>query len=372
MKIPLCTPDIGEKELKAAAEVLKSGWLADGPKSKEFEEKFAKYIGTKHAITLNSCTSALFLALKAQGIVGDVIMPSFTFVASANAAVTAGAQPIFADVDYDTCNIDIDKLQEMITPATEAIMPVHYAGQSANMKAIMDIAEDNDLKVIEDSAETIGGTFAGKKTGTFGVGCFSFYPTKNIATGEGGMVTTDDEKLAKDISRLKAHGVDKSAYEREQSERPWYRAATAAGYNFRMPDVLAAIGAVQMEKIDEMNDKRRAHAQYLTKNLVDDNIDVPVETKDCKHVYQMYTIKVKGIDRNSFVKALRKEGIGASVHFDPPVHKQPYYLAFRKGTMDVTEKVAESIVTLPMFPSLTREELDFIIETVEKTVNSLK
>jgi len=372
MKIPLCKPFIGDEEIQLVQEVLKSGWLAHGPKTKQFEQDFAKCIGVKKAVSLNSCTSALYLALKALDIKGEIILPSFTFVASANAIVTAGAKPVFADIDYDTCNINPREIEKKITDKTEAIMPVHFAGQSCRMDEIMEIAEKNNLMVIEDSAEAIGATFKGKKTGSFGIGCFSFYPTKNITTGEGGMVTTNDEELANIISTLRAHGISSSTFEREKKQKPWLRAAVLAGYNFRLCDVLAAIGVVQLKKIDEMNEKRRKHAEYLSKNLKSDKIDLPVEDKDCKHVYQMYTIKVKGINRTTFVRKLNDKGIQASVHFDPPVHLQPYYLNMDcKGKLPVTEKVSDSIVTLPMYPSMTKEELDYIITSVEEAIKNV-
>jgi perosamine synthetase len=370
MKIPLCIPFIGEEELKEIGEVLKSGWLAHGPKVKEFEGMFAEYIGTKYAVSLNSCTSALQLALEAQRITKEVILPSFTFVASANAVVRAGATPVFVDIEYDTCNIDPKKIEEAVTEKTEAIMPVHYAGQSCRMDEIMEIAEKYGLKIIEDSAETLGGTFMGEKTGTFGTGCFSFYPTKNITTGEGGMLTTNDEELADNVRTLKAHGISSSAFERERKEKPWLRAATCAGYNYRMCDVLAAIGIAQLKKAERMNELRIRHARYLNKELGSvEGIETPVELKECKHVYQMYTIKLsQNIDRTKFISLLRQSGIGASVHFDPPVHLQPFYKSYAGHNLAVTEKVSKAIVTLPMYPQLNREELYFIISNVSDSI----
>ena len=371
--IPLCVPDIGEEELQAVQEVLRSGWLTHGPKTGEFEERFAEYIGVKRAVAMNSCTSALFLAIKAQGITGEVILPSFTFVASANAVVTAGAIPVFADIEYDTCNIDPTSTEERITPRTEAIMVVHYGGQSCRMDRIMSIAEKHGLALIEDSAETIGGEFRGRKTGSFGTGCFSFFPTKNITTGEGGMLTTNDEAFADRVKALVGHGIFSNTFQREKAERPWFRAASLAGYNFRMSNILGALGVEQMKRIEQLNEARRRHAAYLSSQLADvTGIDLPVETDGCKHVYQMYTIKVKPpVDRNRFVLELREKGIGASVHFDPPVHLQPYYQERYggNGNLPVTEQVAERIVTLPMFPGLTDEQVEKIAEGVKEAVS---
>ncbi|MBI2673317.1 DegT/DnrJ/EryC1/StrS family aminotransferase [Candidatus Woesearchaeota archaeon] len=368
MKVPLCKPYFDEKENEAVKEVLDSGWLAHGPKTKEFEKLFADYIGVKHAIAVNSCTSGLQLALHASDLRGEVIIPSFTFVATANAVINAGCKPIFADIKYDTCNIDPDDVENKITKDTVAIMPVHYAGQSVDMDRIMDLANKHNLVVIEDSAETIGGTFNDKKTGGFGIGVFSFYPTKNITTAEGGMITTNDSELAHKIEALKAHGVSSSAFERERKEKPWLRDAIYSGYNYRLPDVLAALGIVQLKKLEEMNRLRRAHACYLNENLSKEFMDLPVEDARAKHVYQMYTIKLHdNIDRTKFLKFLRDKEIGASVHFDPPVHKQSFYKN-HNASLPVTEKVSEKIVTLPMFPGLKKEELDYIIKVINEAI----
>lgn len=373
MNIPLCIPNIGEEELSEVKKVLDSGWLAHGPKTKEFEEEFAKYISVKNAVSVNSGTSALQLAIKSLNKHGEIIVPSFTFVASVNAIINADCKPVFADIKYDTCNIDPADVKKKVTSRTIAIMPVHYAGQACEMSKLIEISEKNNLEIIEDSAETIGGTYKDKKTGSFGIAnCFSFYPTKNITCGEGGMVTTDDKEIASKIATLKAHGISSSAYEREKKEKPWLRIADLAGFNYRLCDILAAIGLVQLKRLDKMNEARRKHAVYLNKNLDFEYIDLPVEQKDCKHVYQMYTIKVSNkIDRTKFVLELRKKGIGASVHFDPPVHLQSFY-ANKNYKLPVTEKVANSIVTLPMYPQLKKEELDFVIESVKDVLKICK
>ncbi len=371
--IPLCPPNVGDEELQAVKEVLNSGWLAEGPKNKEFEEQFAKYIGVTEAVTLNSCTAALFLAVKGLGIKGEVILPSFTFVASANAIVTAGATPVFAEVEYDTCNVDAADIERRITPRTEAIMPVHFGGQAVDMDAIMNIAAKHKLAVIEDSAETIGGTFKNKKTGAFATGCFSFFPTKNMTTGEGGMLTTNDHQLAEKVRALAGHGISKSTLQREKEKKPWLRSAMYAGYNFRLSNILAAIGVEQLKKLDAMNRMRREHAAYLSKGLAGvAGIELPVEKQDRLHVYQMYTIKVKK-NRDEIVLKLREKGIGASVHFDPPVHLQAFYqenYGIKKGDFPITERIADSIITLPMYPTMKQSDLDFIVETVKNIVNS--
>jgi perosamine synthetase len=372
MKIPLCIPSIDENDIASVVETLKSGWLAHGPKVNEFQSFFSSYIGTKHAIPVNSWTSGAHLIIQALGIKGEIIIPSFSFVATANVCVTAGARPVFCDIDYETCTINPDEIDKLITEKTEAIMPVHYAGQTANMKAISKIAERNNLHIIEDSAECIGGTYDGKKAGSFDIGCFSFYPVKNIATGEGGMVTTNDDVLAEKIRILSAHGITNTAFSRLNDQEPWEREAIMAGYNFRMSDINAALGVTQMKKLDYMNKQRRIHASYLTKSLNEiEGIIPPVEAENCFHVYQMYTIKVERVDRSKFIHMLRDIGIGASVHFDPPIHLQPAYKG-QGGELPVTEKVARSIVTLPMYPELTQKQLDYIIMNVEKCASACR
>lgn len=373
MEIPLCIPFIEKEEINSVTKVLASGWLAHGPAVKEFEKKFAEYNNVKHAVSVNSCASALFLSIKALGVKGEIILPSFTFVASANAVLTTECKPVFADIEHDSCNVDPESIKKLVNKNTVAIMPVHFAGQSCRMDEIMEIAEENNLFVIEDSAEAIGAEYKGKKTGSFGIGCFSFYPTKNMTTGEGGMITTNDSELADKMKAIRAHGIQSSAFEREKEKKSWYREASYAGYNFRMPDILAAIGVEQLKKLDEMNKMRRKNAEYLNKGLEKINwIETPVEEKDCKHVYQMYTLKVKEEEkRNKLVNYLREQGIMASVHFDPPVHSQKLYKGFvtDEQKLDVTEDVVKKIVSLPMYPKMNTKELDYIIEKVS-TFNS--
>ncbi|MEE9151634.1 MAG: DegT/DnrJ/EryC1/StrS family aminotransferase [Thermoplasmata archaeon] len=371
--IPLGQPYIDDKEIKLVKEVLESGWLAHGPKNKEFEESFSRYIGTEYAVSLNSCTSALHLSIEAQNLRGEVILPSFTFVASANAVITGGCKPIFVDIEKDTRNIDPNKIEDKITDKTVAIMPVHYAGQSCKMDEIMEIAERHDLVVIEDSAEAIGAEFDNQKTGSFSIGCFSFFPTKNMTTGEGGMLTTNDEELAEKVRTYRGHGIQSSTWSREAEQKPWIRECVLPGYNFRLCDVLAAIGIEQLKKLDEMNSLRRKHAEYLNKRLDFDEIETPIEMYRCKHVYQMYTIIVD-VDRTEFISGMRDCGIGVSVHFDPPVHLSPYYANFgyTRGDLQVTEEVTNSIVTFPMYPQLTKDQLDTIISSTEEVLRSCR
>jgi dTDP-4-amino-4,6-dideoxygalactose transaminase len=375
LHVPLAAAEITADDERSVLEALRSGWLTHGPYNAQFEEAFAAYTGTRHAISTNSCASALHASLLALGVRGEVILPSFTFVASANAVVTAGATPVFVDIDPDTCNIQTAAIEKAVSSRTEAIMPVHFAGQACNMDAIAAIAARHQLVVIEDSAEAIGAEYGGRKTGTFGaVGCFSFYPTKNMTTGEGGMVTTDDEQLANRIRTLTAHGISSSALARERQEQPWLRASTVAGYNFRLSNVLAALGLSQLSRLDNMNALRREHAAAYLEGLHGfEELVLPVEADRCFHVWQMFTVKLQGLDRTRFLGQLRDAGVGATVHFDPPVHRQPFYESregFRVRDLPVTERIASTIVTLPLWPSMAPEQRRHVTESVIAAVTT--
>ena len=376
-EIPLCIPNIGNEEIRELKKVLKSHWLAHGPKNEEFEREFANYIGTKRAVTLNSCTSALFLAILAQDITEEIILPSFTFVASANAIVTAGAKPIFVDINPDDFCIDHKEIEKRITKNTQAIMVVHYAGQSCQMDKIINIAGKYNLKIIEDSAQAIGATYNNRKTGSWATGCFSFFPTKNITTGEGGMITTNDDTFADKVKAMASHGIPGTTLSRKDTKKPWEREAIYAGYNFRMSNILAAIGVEQLKKLDEMNKKRRENAFYLNNKLSGiDEIIVPLESQDCYHTYQMYVIRLKDSSlRDNLLFKLKSYGIGASVHYDPPVHLHPYYMknfGSKVGDLAVTEEVCKSAITLPMFPQLKKQQLKKIVQTLGKSILEIR
>jgi len=363
--VPLSLPCVGEAEAEAVSHVLQSGWLAQGPEVKVFERDFAAYIGVDHAVALNSATSALQLALIAHGASGEVILPSFTFSASANAVVTAGCTPVFADIDAATLCINPIAIEEAVSRKTIAIMPVHFAGQACDMASIMELAEKHGLMVLEDSAEAIGATYKEKKAGAYGTGCFSFFPTKNMTCGEGGMLTTNDANLAERVRTLRGHGIASTTYDRLTEGKPWAREATMPGYNFRMPDILAAVARVQLNKLDAMNEKRRSHASWLNEQLRQlEGVRLPFPPKDGSHVYQMYTVILNPelYDRDAIVLGMRQQGVHASVHFDPPVHQQRYYRDnFVSARLPVTESIAKSIVTLPLFPDMTKAMLGRVV-----------
>ena len=366
MNIPLCRPCVDDAEIDAVAAVLRGGWYAHGAANTAFEQAFTELLGVEHAVSLNSCTSALFLALMANRIRGEVIIPAFTWVATANAVVTAGATPVFADIEPAGRMLDPEAVEAAITPRTEAIIAVHYAGQCANMWRLTDIARRHRLLLIEDSAETLGATHHGRQAGAFGIGCFSFFPTKNITTGEGGMLTCRDGDLAAQVRTLASHGVTTSTLEREKHRLPWAKQAAIAGFNFRMSNILAAIGVQQMKKLSGMNGARQRLAMHYEQRLAGcEAITVPAVLAGNTHVYQMYTLLVPADQRDKLVAALNAQGIGASVHFAPPVHRHPAYHGLAPGQpLPVTEDVAARSVTLPIYPGMTLVQADMVADAV--------
>lgn len=365
--IPLAIPQIDLEEETTVLEVLKSGWLTHGPYNEKFEKKFAQYIGAKEAIAMNSCTSALEISLKANDIQGDVIIPSFTFVATANSVINAGANPLFCDVDFDTRNMTLNLIKEIITPNTEAIIVVHFAGQPCNMEEIAPYCEENNIVLIEDSAETIGAKYNTKQAGSYGIGCYSFFPTKNMTTGEGGMLTCNDSKMAEKIRALIGHGIVKSSFQREKSEKPWFRSASIAGHNFRMSNLLAAIGFHQIDKLDAMNNHRKEIANIYNNLFLNNpyHIKTPNVLPNAEHVYQMYTITVNPEVRDYLVNELRSRGIFASVHFDPPVHTQEYYKNFKLiKPLTNTEKLSASIISLPIYQTMPKEYVTIVVKNI--------
>jgi len=362
--IPLSLPDIGDEELAAVRETLLSGWLTAGPRVEEFEAAVRALTGAPHAVACNSGTSAIFLAILAEGIRGEVVLPSFTFVATANAVRTAGAVPAFADVDESDGMISAAAIAAALTPRTEAVLVVHYAGQIADMDPIAELCRRKGLRILEDSAETLGGTYRDKHPGSWGTACFSFFPTKNVTTGEGGMVTTRDPAVAARVRALLAHGIEKDLHERQRAARPWERSAVTSGYNLRMPDAAAALGIVQMRKLGRMNDRRRSIAARYRAGLAGLPLDLPIERPDRVHAYQMYCPRVRaGGDRDALVDGLRRRGVGASVHWDPAVHEMPAHrdLGYTDADLPVTADLTSRVFSLPMFPGLRDPQADEVI-----------
>ncbi len=356
--INIAKPIINDEEIEAVTEVLKSGMLAQGSKVDSFQKEFAKYVEANYGVATSSGTTALHTALLAAGIEpGDeVITTPFTFAATSNSILYSQAKPVYADIDPKTFNLDPSKIEEKITDKTKAILPVHLYGQTVDLDPMVEIAEKYDLKLIEDAAQAHGSTYKGKKVGSIGdFGCFSFYPTKNMTTGEGGMVTTNDEDLAEKAGMVRAHGESKRY---EQS---------LLGYNYRMTDIAASIGLVQLKNIDKFNQIRNENAQYLSEGLTDvEGITTPEVADYATHIFHQYTIRVSK-DRDEFRDFLTENEIGTGVHYPIVLYKQPYYQAQGiTGDCPEAELAASQVISLPVHPSLTTEELDTIIETVKK------
>ncbi len=361
--INIAKPIISDEEIEAVTKVLKSGMLAHGEEVEKFQKEFAKYIGTSYAVATSSGTTALHSALVASDIKenDEVITTPFTFAATANSILYTNATPVFSDINKDTFNIDPAKIEEKITDKTKAILPVHLYGQPADMDSIMEIARKHDLIVIEDAAQAHGAVYKDKKIGSIGdYGCFSFYPTKNMTTGEGGMVTTNSEEFATKTGMVRNHGESKRY---EQS---------ILGYNYRMTNIAAAIGLVQLKYIDEFNKKRNKNAQYLTEGLSDtEGITTPYVADNVKHVFHQYTIKVSS-KRDEFRDYLTDNGIGTGVHYPIVLYDQPYYKNAKiTGDCPNAEECARQVISLPVHPSLTKDELDTIIEVVKAGSDAL-
>jgi perosamine synthetase len=361
-KIPIAKPEIGTKEIQAVTEVLESGMLAQGKKTKQFEKKFAEYIGVDHAVAVSNGTVALDVALKALEIgPGDeVITSAFSFIASSNCILFQNAKPVFADIDPRTFNIDPEDVAEKITEKTKALIPVHMFGQPANMDALKELAEDNELVLVEDAAQAHGAEYKGQKAGSIGdMGCFSLYATKNMTSGEGGMVTTNDDELAKKTRLLINHG---------QSRKYLH---DTLGYNYRITDLCAAIGMVQLKKLDGLNNQRLKNAQLLTKGISKiKGLTTPHVDQDVKPVFHQYVVRVEEnypIDSEELADRLTEKGIGVAVHYPVPIYRQPLYqkLGYQDTECPNTEETCKRVLSLPVHPLVDKKDIQYISSTLE-------
>lgn len=351
--IPIARPLIGEEELAAVTRVMQSGQLAQGSQVAEFEKQFAELCQVREAIAVTSGTAALHLSLLAHGVgPGDeVITTPFSFAATGNTILLTGAQPVFVDIQADAYNIDPTLVEAAITPRTKAIMPVHLYGYPADIERLAAIAKAHNLVLIEDACQAHAASVNGKPVGSFGTGAFSFYPTKNMTTGEGGIVTTNDAEIADRVRLLRSHG---------QRERYKH---IANGYNQRMTDLHAAIGLAQIGKLERYTEQRIANAAYLTEHLAG-HVKTPVTQPGYRHVFHQYTIRVPR-DRDAFAKALNERGIGTGIHYPMPIHRQPYYqeLGFNIS-LPVAEEAARQVLSLPVHPALSEDDLATIAREV--------
>ncbi|RUM46576.1 MAG: aminotransferase DegT [Hyperthermus sp.] len=365
-RIPIASPVIEEDEVNAVVNVLRSGMLAHGPVVEEFEEKFAEYVGVDYAVAVSSGTAALDIILKAYGIgPGDeVITTPFTFIATANAILFQGARPVFADIELDTYNIDPERVVELITPRTKAIIAVHLYGHPADMKPLAEIAEDHKIVLIEDAAQAHGALYHGRKTGSLSnAAAFSFYPTKNMTTGEGGMITTNDRAVARKAKLLRNHG----------QERKYLH--TELGYNLRMTSIAAAIGIAQLKKLDKMNEARRRNAEKLTSILNNiKGIVTPQEKPWARHVYHQYVIRVTQpypYTRDQLAEKLAEKGIETAIHYPRTIPQQPLYKRLGIGCRNKcpnAEKAAREVLSLPVHPKLSQHDVEKVARTIKELI----
>jgi dTDP-4-amino-4,6-dideoxygalactose transaminase len=370
------SPLIEQPEIDEVVASLKTGWIGTGPKAHKFEEMFKEYKGVKHAVALNSCTAALHLSLQVIGIgPGDeVIVPTMTFAATANTVIHAGAKPVFADCEKDTMNIDPEDIRKKITSKTKAIIPVHFAGRACNMDAIIDIAKKHDLKVIEDCAHAVETEYHGKKVGTFGdLGCFSFYVTKNIITGEGGMVITDNEQYADKIKVLGLHGMSKDAWKRFGDSGYKHYQVVYAGYKYNMMDIQAALGIHQLPRIDSYWKRRQKIWEEYNKAFKILPLILPAAIEpNTRHAYHLYTILLDTdkleISRDQFLEEMTKRKIGVGVHYIA-LHLHPYYqktFGYKKDDFSNAEWISERTVSLPISAKLRDEDVEDVVKGVKE------
>jgi len=381
MHIPFGHPEIGNADFNAVMKVLNSPFISIGEDVVEFEKEFAKYTGTKYAVAVNSGTTALELAIRATAkkygfTEGKIITPSFTFIATANAIVTAGFEPLFVDIDQFTYNLNADHALHSVDAALQehedvvGILPVHLYGYPAKMNSLLCQADCDNLMLIEDCAEACGAQIGQKKVGSWGdAGCFSFTATKNMTTGEGGMITTDDPDIAAEVMLLRNHGLQvplPNSIERH---------SVRAGHNYRLCNILAAMGRTQLSKLDEMNNRRIVIAGIYSRILGNSrNIRIPEVEDKFTHVYQMYTIFLRhpGIDRDQMIRTLQHDyDIETKAYFTPPCHRQKHFIGEDNPFLPATDIVAKRVINLPTYPSLTDEEAEYVANAVLEVVGGL-
>ncbi len=374
--LPFHLPEFGPEERRAVLETLDSGWLTTGPRVSAFERAFADYVGARHAVALNSCTAALHLALEASGLAeGDeVLVPTMTFAATAEVVHYFKARPVLVDCREDTLNLDLDRA--VLTPKTRAILPVHFGGQPCEMDPILSLARTHGLTVIEDAAHALPAEYGGKRVGAIGdMTCFSFYATKTITTGEGGMVTTDNGAWADRIRMMSLHGISKDAWKRYTKEGSWRYEIIAPGYKYNLTDLAAAIGIEQLKKADRFREARARIAAAYDAGLADlPQIQTPVTLPGRTHAWHLYVIQLAPeqltLNRDAFIEALRAKNIGTSVHFIP-LHLHPYYrdrYGYRPEDFPVATAVFARTLSLPIFPSMSETDIQDVIDAVRQIV----
>jgi len=373
IKFPAYEPWISKEDKKIVNKALNQSMLTLGPQLEKFESDFCKYSNSKYAIAVSNCTAALHLSLMALGIKknDEVIIPDLTFVADANAILACNAKPVIVDINKENFFLSISNIKKNITKKTKAIIPVHIYGQVCNIEEILNVAKDNNLKVIEDCAHAIGTFHKSKHVGTLGsTGCFSFYPTKNITTAEGGMVITNSKQIAEKVRQLRSHGMTKSLKNRYSSEYPWIFDIKDPGYNYRLDEIRASLGITQLKRIKKINELRRKASSYYHENLQNiPGIILPDMVKDKSHSYHLYTIRIKSpykLSRNQLFKKLKDDGIRTTVYW-MPIHMYTAYNKFtNQSNIKNTSKTYEEILALPLFPSITLKHQNKVINCIKK------
>ena len=372
IKFPAYEPWISGDDKKIINKTLSQSMLTLGPQLEKFEASFCKYSKSKYAVAVSNCTAALHLSLMALGIGKDdeVIIPDLTFVADANAVLACNAKPVVADINKENFFLSISNVKKNITKKPKAIIPVHIYGQVCNIEEILDLARDYNLKVIEDCAHAVGTFHKSKHVGTLGnTGCFSFYPTKNITTAEGGMITTNSKKIAEKVRQLRSHGMTKSLKSRYSSEYPWVFDIVEPGYNYRLDEIRSALGITQLKRIKKINDLRKKASLYYHKNLQNiPGIILPDMVNDNTHSYHLYTIRVTKpfkLSRNQLYKKLKDNGIRTTVYW-MPIHEYAAYRKFAKKSNVVnTAKIYDEILALPLFPNISKKHQDAVIKVIK-------
>ena len=375
--IPFSRPWIDDTEIEAVSQVLASKWISTGNRVREFERAFAEYLGVKHAIAVSSCTAALHLSLVVAGIGSDdeVITTPYTFTATAEAIRYVGAKPVFVDIHPDTLNIDTSKIERAITDRTKAILPVHIAGIPCDMDALQDISERHNLTLIDDAAHAIPAEYRGQHIGNLGdLSAFSFYANKNLTTGEGGMITTNNDAFAEPLRTMRLHGIDKDAWSRQSQRNIWHYDITTEGYKYNMTDIQAAMGLCQLMKLNKQHERRRNFAQiYQTELSKFPQISTPVAPDNPReHAWHLYIIQLQTGKRDEFVESLREANIECSVHYIP-LHLFEFYqerYGYRVGDFPCAEAVFERVVSLPLHPGLTEADLHIVIDAIGKTLDT--
>jgi len=378
--LPFSRPSINDNDIASVAEVLRSGWITTGPKTSEFEQKFCEYVGCTGAVALFSATAGMHIALKALGIgPGDeVITPSMTWVSTVNLIVLAGATPVFADIDRDTLMVCRETIEPCITKRTKVIIPVHFAGAPADMHPIRQLAAEHKIFVLEDAAHATGTFYNGEHVGQKGTAIFSFHPIKNITTGEGGMLCSDDEHLLERIRRLKFHGLGVDAFDRQTQGRSAQAEVLEPGYKYNMTDICAALGISQLARVDNFNARRRELAARYRKKLkdIDEILPLAEPTYPMKHAQHLFIVRLDidktGLRRDDFMAELKLRNIGTGLHFRA-VHLQKYYLesmGTNRGMLPNTEWNSDRICSLPLFPEMTFDDVDDVVKTIKEVLRN--